>query len=154
MGKEKMKFACQSSCGGRCCSQSWRDDSPHVFLTRGDQYRLSSFLDRPLEVFAERAAFETTRFSKEPTVQWILKLDQGRCKFLNEGKCGVYSARPTQCRTYPYWPEHMKGQEFSKEVKESCPGVGHGTDVWAKGLLAAQREADRELSGNVWKSDS
>ncbi|WP_143426435.1 YkgJ family cysteine cluster protein, partial [Helicobacter pylori] len=39
-------------------------------------------------------------------------------------KCQIYSARPKQCQTFPFW-ESVK--TFSKEQKEafcqSCPGI-------------------------------
>lgn len=144
-----MNFSCQESCGGKCCTLSWREESPFVFLTRGDQYRLAQYLDRPLEFFSERAVFTSTRFSDKPTMQYFLKKDGNKCKFFLEGKCGVYPARPTQCRTFPYWPENIVKGDFKDDIAASCPGIGRGTDSWAKGSLAAQREVDRELSENV-----
>ena len=34
------------------------------------------------------------------------------CTFLTrEGGCGVYEARPVQCRAYPFWPRVLKSPE-------------------------------------------
>jgi Fe-S-cluster containining protein len=34
--------------------------------------------------------------------------------------CTVYSARPSQCRTYPFWPWN---RERTETLKAECPGV-------------------------------
>jgi Fe-S-cluster containining protein len=42
--------------------------------------------------------------------------------------CGIYQARPTQCRTWPFWPENLKTKRHWEEVKRRtpCPGMGNG----------------------------
>lgn len=59
---------------------------------------------------------------------WHLKADdtQADCLFLENKRCGVYEARPTQCRTWPFWPEVLNSKSWSKEVASFCPGVGKG----------------------------
>lgn len=148
MGKE-MKFSCKESCGGKCCTLNWKGQQSFVFLTRSDRRRLAQFLDRPEEFFASKSVFESTRFSSVKTQQYHLKMNGNDCKFFRDGQCGVYAARPTQCRTFPYWPENLKNGEWTEAVKAECPGVGQGASAWALGLLAAQREADHELEGNT-----
>ena len=64
-----------------------------------------------------------------------LKID-GRhdCVFLDRttrpGKaiCGIYRARPSQCRTWPWWPEVVESPETWAETKRRtpCPGMGSG----------------------------
>ena len=39
---------------------------------------------------------------------------------LEKKQCGVYEARPSQCRTFPFW-EYFKHN--IKEVKEECPAI-------------------------------
>lgn len=52
---------------------------------------------------------------------------RSECAFLvNGNRCGVYDARPIQCRTWPFWPEVMNAKTWNKEVKTFCPGVGKG----------------------------
>ena len=32
--------------------------------------------------------------------------------FLEDGyRCSIYNARPTQCRTYPFWPRFVQSPE-------------------------------------------
>lgn len=52
-----------------------------------------------------------------------------QCQFLKGGACSIYEARPTQCRTWPFWPENMAPKAWSLEVAAFCPGVGKGSII-------------------------
>ena len=70
------------------------------------------------------------------------------CLFLEGKRCGVYEARPVQCRTWPFWPEVMNAKTWKKEVLSFCPGVGKGKKVSAdeiKKQLALQTQAENEI---------
>jgi Fe-S-cluster containining protein len=47
------------------------------------------------------------------------------CIFWDDG-CTVYEARPTQCRTFPFWPENLETEGAWEAVSRQCPGVGQG----------------------------
>jgi Fe-S-cluster containining protein len=52
------------------------------------------------------------------------------CVFLEGGKrCTVYSARPTQCRTFPFWPRQLESPEAWQEAALDCEGIGRGDKV-------------------------
>jgi len=59
------------------------------------------------------------------------------CRFLENKKCTIYQARPTQCRTWPFWPELMNARSWAKEVAGFCPGVGKGR-VWTENEIRRQ----------------
>ena len=63
-----------------------------------------------------------------------------RCIFLDDDgkKCTIYEARPTQCRTYPYWPRLMNNEtawiDESVDIEKGklwtpenggCEGINH-----------------------------
>ena len=50
----------------------------------------------------------------------------GACPFLQGKACGVYEGRPSQCRTWPFWPENMNARTWSREIRSFCPGVDQG----------------------------
>ena len=54
------------------------------------------------------------------------------CVFLDRetvpGKavCGVYGSRPSQCRTWPFWPENLRSREAWARAGQKCPGLNEG----------------------------
>jgi Fe-S-cluster containining protein len=136
---EGVKFECQGS--GNCCLS--RGEYGFVFLTRDDRKRMSESLKMSLRDFTRKYCDKTQGF-------YHLKESPERpeCLFLEGKRCGIYQARPTQCRTWPFWPEVMNAKTWNKEVKGFCPGVGKGR-VWSpeeiKKLLAEQKHSESSL---------
>ncbi len=51
----------------------------------------------------------------------------GDCIFWDKAKgCTVYPARPTQCRTWPFWIENIETPDAWEGVCGICPGSGKG----------------------------
>jgi Fe-S-cluster containining protein len=64
------------------------------------------------------------------------------CIFWEDG-CGVYAARPLQCRTFPFWASILDSPESWAMAKSGCPGMDRGRlfpDGEIEALLAARRE--------------
>ena len=117
-----IRFECQGS--GNCCLS--RGEYGFVFLTRNDRKLMADHLGLRIREFTRTYCEKTKGF-------YHLKESKQRpeCLFLEGKKCGIYSARPTQCRTWPFWPEVMNAKTWNKEVKSFCPGVGKGR-LWTK----------------------
>jgi len=45
------------------------------------------------------------------------------CIFLDGNKCSVYNVRPTQCRTYPFWPQYLLGKAEWRAESIQCEGI-------------------------------
>lgn len=146
LGKmEIKKFKCLDSCGGKCCTGKWDGVASFVFLTFEDRERLKARLGRHILEFARLGIFDNTRFAREKTVQWYLRDSENQCRFLVGGKCSVYEDRPTQCRTFPFWPENVDPKSW-KRISEVCPGIDQGEEVKdAKKIMTEQIKADVEL---------
>ena len=86
-----------------------------IFLTKEDRARLHVDC-------MEKLPFGQTRFTSFPSFQWVLKRKKHglgeACVFLSEGRCTIHSVRPTQCRTFPYWPELINRRSW-RSVKDS-----------------------------------
>lgn len=114
---EGVRFECQGS--GKCCTS--HGEFGFVFVTLEDRRR-----------FAKHLKITTGEFTKKYCTNrngiWHLNEDPKNpdCMFLKNKKCSVYHARPTQCRTWPFWPEVMNAKAWTKEVVSFCPGVGKG----------------------------
>ncbi|MCP3902374.1 MAG: YkgJ family cysteine cluster protein [Planctomycetes bacterium] len=72
------------------------------------------------------------------------------CVFLDRetvpGKavCGVYEARPTQCRTWPFWPENLRTQRSWLTTRHGtpCPGMDTGPLIPIE-AIRIQRDAKK-----------
>jgi len=67
------------------------------------------------------------------TFDWSLRREDGRCLFLEEGRCTVYGARPWICRTYPFYL--VEGKLRCSE----CPGLG----------MRINEDAAQEVAGQL-----
>jgi len=56
--------------------------------------------------------------------------------------CSVYEARPLQCRTFPWWPEHLRSPKTWARLARECEGVGRGDFVPVHHIRI---ERDRQL---------
>jgi len=51
----------------------------------------------------------------------------GDCVFYDKkAGCTIYSVRPPQCRTWPFWESNVASPEAWQATCEECPGSGHG----------------------------
>lgn len=127
-----LPFSC-SQCG-KCCEA--REDVAHVYVGREDQVRLAAHLGLSLQAFRKRY----TRF--EDGGYLGLRFENGHCIFLDGKSCSVHESKPTQCRTWPFWPELLENPEaYRTEVLEFCPG----SQVEAP-IVSAQSIADQALA--------
>ena len=66
------------------------------------------------------------------------------CIFLTAGKdgcrgCAVYSVRPNQCRTWPFWSDNIGSPDNWNYAAVKCPGINRG-----RRYTVAQIEAIRK----------
>lgn len=133
---EGVRFQCQGS--GKCCVS--RGAVGYVYLTLEDRRRLAASLGLATGAF-------TRRYCERVDDQWRLRDAGPDCTFLKDRRCSVYEARPTQCRTWPFWPENMTAKQWTS-VAAFCPGVGKGPVVPRERIeatLAEQRASTAKL---------
>lgn len=83
----------------------------------------------------------TVKYTDKSDGLFHLKRNKKSCPFLKDSQCMVYKARPTQCRTWPFWTENMKPKVWEKEIKTFCPGIG-------KGKLFSKEEIKKNIELN------
>jgi len=140
--QEGLRFECQGD--GRCCITRGRYG--YVYLSFNDRRRLAEHLSISLTEF-------TVNYTKKIDGLYELKYNNKDCPFLRNNKCDVYSSRPWQCRTWPFWPENMNGDVWAQEVALSCPGVGRGR-LFSAGEIEDILKKKRDVSGVIVRKSS
>lgn len=76
----------------------------------------------------EVAKFEQKYVRKVGVRKSLREYANGDCVFFdNESRrCNVYSARPRQCRTWPFWDSNLRTAEAWEATCQECPGAGKG----------------------------
>jgi len=58
--------------------------------------------------------------------EYVFRNKGDNCIFYGENGCSIYAARPTQCRTYPFWKANLRSKYRWKIIAEECEGIGQG----------------------------
>ena len=78
----------------------------------------AAYLNLSLDIFVERYIRKVgERYSLreiEPSYD---------CVFLKDKRCSIYDVRPTQCRTFPFWPSLMRNREEWEKAAKNCEGI-------------------------------
>ena len=135
--KEGLRFQCQGS--GKCCVS--RGEYGFVYLDDNDRKQMAHHLDLSLTEFTKKYCAKADGYYHLKT-----SIEQEECLFLIDNKCDIYAARPTQCRTWPFWPETLNPKSWKKEVAEFCPGIG-------KGRLYSEKEIET-IAGEQMQSEA
>ena len=134
--RDGLRFQCQGS--GKCCVS--HGEYGYVYVTLADRRRLAVTLGIPTRQF-------TRQYCEKTDGLFHLALGDGDCVFLDGKRCSVYDGRPTQCRTWPFWPENMPAKRW-RTIAEYCPGIGQGDVIplnTIREILAEQRRSNAEL---------
>jgi Fe-S-cluster containining protein len=111
-----LRFECLPGCSA-CCSD--HGEYTALYLNAGDVRALADFLDLTREEFLRlHTTFEEGAL--------LMHMEPPDCMFLEDGSCVAYLARPTQCRTFPFWEENLKSRTAWVRLRKFCPGIDVG----------------------------
>jgi uncharacterized protein len=111
-----LRFQC-TGCG-KCCTGA----PGYVWVTPDEIAAMAALLKMPLDQF-------TKKYVRRLDDKYALIEKRGAqpgeydCIFLKDRQCGVYQARPSQCRTFPFWPENLSSEEAWRETAATCEGI-------------------------------
>lgn len=131
-----VRFTCQPGCINCCNMQGY------VYLTEADLKRAAKFVGMPARAFEAKYVYRTRRQMR------FRKPRDKQCPFLVENGCGIHPAKPTQCRTFPFWPEIVERRATWNRTARYCPGIGKGPLIQigaAMEIADEQRKAYPEM---------
>lgn len=128
---EGLQFEC-TQCGA-CCSGA----PGYVLFTDDEAARISARLGIGVPEFLEKYTVEMReRIGGRSRSLREVETEHGLdCVFLDRvsqpGRtlCAIHDVRPMQCRTFPFWPEHLESPRAWQRLGRQCEGVGRGTSV-------------------------
>jgi len=130
-----LRFTCLRGCTNCCRERGF------IYLTEEDLSRAAAMLGMGRRAFEKRYVYRTRHLLR------LRKPRGAQCPFLREDGCGIHPAKPTQCRTFPFWPEMLSDRKEWTEAAGYCPGIGRGPDVAIESVVEAACEMRRSYPG-------
>lgn len=133
-----LRFQC-TACGACCTGGS----DHYIAVSQQEAEKIRQHLGVSSAWFKRRYIEHLTRDS------WSIRLSHGHCVFLdNKGQCKIYQLRPTQCKTYPFWPELLTSEQVWLKQRRYCEGINNGKQVSVQHIkrqLKIQQQAEKEI---------
>ena len=106
--------ACET-CQGRCCT----GDSGYIYVSKNEIENISALLNLDVKEFVAKYLFKKMYKYSIKEMQYN---DSFECIFYDRESngCKIYDARPTQCKTFPFWDYYKTRVD---ELKLECPGI-------------------------------
>jgi Fe-S-cluster containining protein len=125
-----LRFTCTAS--GDCCTGG----NGFVWLADVEIDRIAAHLNLSRKTFLKRHC--RTVDGKTSLNERCNAKGQWDCTFLTNPPadataapcargCSIYPVRPTQCRTWPFWPENLTSRKAWNQAAKGCRGMNHGT---------------------------
>ena len=118
-----LKFKC-TECG-QCCSGG----PGYAWVTEQEITAIAQHLGLSIEDFERRYVRQVEERKALLEYPQLGNPQNYDCVFLKDKKCQIYSVRPKQCRTFPWWPQNLKSEEDWHEAAQRCEGIGREAPV-------------------------
>lgn len=126
--RDGLRFTC-TQCG-HCCT----GEPGFVWVSDDDIAAIAAHLAESVEVV--RAAFTRKARGKRT----LREKGNGECVFFETGKgCTIYTVRPPQCRTWPFWESNVETPAAWEHTTRVCPGSGEGELIPAEEITRRVR---------------
>ncbi len=115
-----LHFECQG-CGG-CCSGPGEG---YIWVTRPEIEIVADFLKMAVGQFRQkylkRVGLRTTIIEHRTTKDCIFLQNEAGGR-----QCMIYSVRPSQCRSWPFWANNLASSSAWSKAAQKCPGINRG----------------------------
>ena len=104
-----------ATCQGRCCT----GESGYIYVTKSEIENIAELLGLDVREFVFKYLFKKMYKYSIKEIEYNGSFE---CVFYDRESngCKIYEARPTQCRTFPFWDYYKTRVE---ELKLECPGI-------------------------------
>ena len=121
--KDGLRFKC-TECG-KCCTGS----PGYVWVSEEEMCAMAAVLKISVDQFKRK--YTRQKFNRYALIEKKSLTNAGDfdCIFLKDKKCQIYQARPSQCRTFPWWQENLNSEESWKLAKNECEGINDDAPV-------------------------
>ena len=104
---------------GLCCGDT-QEKTRHILLLETEAQKISAKTSLPIQDFSKETM--GTPYGYE-----MKKTPEGKCVFLKDNHCSIYSLRPLICRFYPFELKFEKAQgRHIFDFTFKCPGIKQG----------------------------
>ena len=120
-----LHFECRQ-CGG-CCSGPGEG---YIWVTRPEIEFIADFLKISVgqlrQEYLKRVGLRTTIIEDQTTKDCIFMNRRFHRLRGSDKGCAIYCVRPSQCRSWPFWPENLTSPNAWNEAAQKCSGINHG----------------------------
>ena len=114
----KVQFDCNRC--GLCCGDT-KQKTRRILLLEIEAAKISS------QTSEQISDFSTEIKDKLPYSYEVKKTSEGKCVFLKDNQCCIYSLRPLICMFYPFELKFDKDQNLHVfDFTLECPGINQG----------------------------
>ena len=117
--KESYPYVFDSSacatCEGRCCT----GESGYIYVTKDEINVIADVLNIDINELRVKYLFKK---GYKYSIKELKHNDSYECVFYDRESngCRIYNARPSQCKTFPFWDYYKTRVD---ELKQECPGI-------------------------------
>jgi Fe-S-cluster containining protein len=104
---------------GICCGDT-KEKTRHILLLKTEAEQITTTTTQPTSKFTIKIK------DKTPYNYEMKKTENGKCIFLKNNCCTIYSARPLICRFYPFELKITHNGKHTFLYTTECPGINKG----------------------------
>lgn len=139
---KRIRFHCLRC--GLCCGDT-KARVRHILLLATEARRISEETSLPIREFATKTA------SRGPYAYEMKKTAQeGKCLFLENNNCRIYSLRPLICRFYPFELKSSENGQVRFSYTKDCPGTREGNQPTRKFFEGLLKDAQGEFGQSLY----
>jgi Fe-S-cluster containining protein len=102
-----------------CCGDT-KEKTRHILLLNTEAEQIAKATSQPISKFAAKTRKAPYAYEMKKTAE------DGKCVFLENNRCTIYSLRPLICRFYPFELKTLQSGKYKFLFTEECPGINKG----------------------------